>query len=68
MQLVVLDVKAKVNYVLKEVHSSHDCTRYNKIEVAAMLSNTYAGSKPQTGPEDLLLSLGYFEYHSDGRH
>ncbi len=30
--------------------------------------STYAGSSPQTGPEDLRFSFGYLEYHSDGRH
>ena len=36
--------------------------------VCSYTLRTYAGSSPQTGPEDLRLSLGYFEYHSDGRH
>ena len=29
---------------------------------------TYAGSNPQTGPDDRRLSLGYLEYHSEGLH
>ena len=33
-----------------------------------MVYATYAGSNPQTGPDDLRFSLGYFEYHSEGRH
>ena len=29
---------------------------------------TYAGSRPQTGPDERRFSFGYFEYHSDGLH